>query len=114
MAGSIYHRRPLHVTKRAEIGRPASQIESKWDRRLHRAAHCLNSAFIFPTLGGEQLDDYQNEWRRIQKPSAIDDLLPDKPIGELTADEYLVLARKAQTALHERKLAKLTHRRFVA
>jgi hypothetical protein len=35
-----------------------------------------------------------------EKPSAIDDLT-NKPIGEMTADEYMMVARQAQAALHE-------------
>lgn len=53
---------------------------------------------------------------RQSKPSAIDDLMSDKQIGQMSADEYLALVRQAQIALYEgkRELARLTRRRYVA
>lgn len=60
------------------------------------------------------MNEDQNEWPRISKPSAIDHLLSGKLVGEMTADEYLVLARQARIALHEGKAAKLRRPRSVA
>ena len=44
---------------------------------------------------------FHRAWPPILKPSAIDELLARKTIGEMTADEYLILARQAQTALDD-------------
>jgi hypothetical protein len=59
---------------------------------------------------------FRPEWPPVAKPSAIEHLIAKKPIGKMTADEYLVLARQAQIALHEAnaKPTKLTRRRSVA
>ena len=61
-------------------------------------------------------DEHQHEWPPVRKPSAIEHLIAHKLIGEMTADEYAVLARQAQIALYEEdgKLKKLTRRRSVA
>jgi hypothetical protein len=78
----------------------------------------LNSktAFIFPLFGGNQLDDDQNKWPPIPKPSAIDGLIAKKPIGKMTADEYVAVVRQAHLALYEgkRELQRPTRRRDVA
>jgi hypothetical protein len=47
--------------------------------------------------------EYQDDWPPVPKPSAIDDLITEKQIAQLTAEEYLVLTRRAQIALHEMK-----------
>jgi hypothetical protein len=59
---------------------------------------------------------YRHEWPPIAKPCAIEHLIAKKPIGKMTADEYLALARQAQVALHEAnvKPTKFTRRRSVA
>jgi hypothetical protein len=37
--------------------------------------------------------------RQSPHPSAIDELIAQKPIGEMTPDEYLTMTRQAQNAL---------------
>lgn len=37
--------------------------------------------------------------RYTPKPSAIDDLIKEKPIGDMSGDEYLAAVRQAQLAL---------------
>lgn len=61
-------------------------------------------------------DKYQQNWPATPKPSAIDGLIAQKPIGKMTADEYAVLVRRAQVALREAspKPSKPTRRRSVA
>ena len=44
--------------------------------------------------------DGRNDWAPIPKPSAIESLIAEKRIGEMTADEYAALARRAQIALY--------------
>jgi hypothetical protein len=58
----------------------------------------------------------QSEWPPVPKPCAIDDLIAEKSIGRITADEYVLLVHQAQIALYEgkRELARLTRRRYVA
>jgi hypothetical protein len=36
-----------------------------------------------------------------EKPSAIDDLMAEKPIAEMTADEYAALARQAHITIRD-------------
>jgi hypothetical protein len=42
----------------------------------------------------------RNDWPPIPKPSAIESLIATRRIGEMTADEYAALARRAQIALY--------------
>jgi hypothetical protein len=59
------------------------------------------------------LHTYRHQWPPVAKPCAIEQLIAKKPIGKMTADEYLVLARQAQMTLQEAsaKLTKLTRGR---
>lgn len=41
-------------------------------------------------------ESQEREWPYIPKPSAIENLIAQRQIGEMTADEYRVLARQAQ------------------